>query len=507
MFRRPLVVTAATVAAGVGLYAVDEYYLLSVCQRSVRSVYTLSWVAYQYGANSKAWKLSDLHEEASERLLTMLRKNKGLYIKQGQAIANNSAVFPLAYQKRFVELYDDAPADPWSEIDSLLAESLGKNYQNEVFEYIDPKPLASALIAQVHRARLRKEGKEVAVKVQHPYIRKQMAADLAVYRGMLQVYSVVFDLPLAFFTQYISDQLEKEADFRVEAQNAAQLEKLIGEDKSAASLAVYIPKNFPEYCSQRVLVTEFIDGVSLTDHARLEREGYDIARIMKQYTAIFGRQIFTYGFVHSDPHPGNLLVRRRNNVQELVLLDHGLYVTLDPKFRTQYAEIWKLIFAFDHNAMQDIANSWGIGSVEVLRAAVQLKPPAGDTAKLSPYEMIKTFLGDETRFPQPLLMIQRTMRMMQNLNQTMGSPVNRINILTECALALISKDKSLGLRGWILLAKVHIGLMVSNIVFWFFRLRLSWSGNKVGAEDYIEQYMRDAVGRMGFEVPNDVQLV
>ncbi|KAF3986930.1 hypothetical protein FT663_04149 [Candidozyma haemuli var. vulneris] len=504
-----LIATATGVSAIV--YGIDEYYYSSLLQRSARAVYVLLWVAYQYGANVKSYdKIEDLHEEASEKLLQMLSANKGLYIKLGQAIANNGTVFPLAYQKRFINLYDAAPEDSWSSIDRTLRRQLGENYEKDIFEHFDHKPMASASIAQVHKARLKKEQQDVAVKVQHPYISKQINVDLAIYRGMSWVYSKLFDLPLTFFTSYVSDQLVKESDFRHESANAAKLSELLSNDRQMDKLNIYVPKNYDDYTRRPILVTEWIDGVSLADKQKLIDAKLNITTMMTQYVNAFGRQVFNYGFCHSDPHPGNLLARIHNGKQELVILDHGLYVTLPEKFRKEYCAIWESLFSYDTQRMEEIANSWGIGDASILTTMVQLRPPPKDFIKKnsSSYDIIKSFLGDETKFPLQMLFLSRSMRMMQNLNQTMGSPVNRINMFTNCALQTLTEERKFSLihpGPWVSLLRVKFSLFLSNLVFLFFRLKQLVTGDKYGdrgegIEDYIESYMKETAKYMGIEI-------
>lgn len=499
------------IISGVALsaYAVDEYYYALLWQRSCRAIYVLLWIAYQYGQNTASYdSMEDLHEIASEKLFSMLAANKGLYIKQGQAIANQGSVFPAAYQRRFAKLYDGAPEDPWSDVDKLIRTQLGNNYETELFDYVDHKPIASALIAQVHRGRLKKEQKDVAIKVQHPYIQKQIGVDLAIYRLVSRAYLYFFDLPLSFFTQYVSDQLVREVDFTIEAANGDKLSRLIKADKGL-NVDVYVPVNYEDYSGKRVLVSEWIDGVSLTDKQRLIDAGFDITKTMKQYITVFGRQMFEYGFIHSDPHPGNMLARFRGGKQELVILDHGLYILLPAKFREEYCQIWKCMFDFDQKEIAKIAESWGVGSTGLLTAMVQLRPPKDASLKDSrnSYELIKTFLGDETKFPLPMLFMLRTMRMMQNLNQTMGSPVNRVNMLTESAVHLLlefQQARGRHFREWILLARIQVTLFFSNFVFLLFRLRQIVLGERYsrgeGIEDYIDKYMKQTAKSMGIEI-------
>ncbi|KAM9923940.1 hypothetical protein OXX59_004872 [Metschnikowia pulcherrima] len=502
--RRVLYVSSAAVLA----YLVDEYFYASVAQRSVRAVYVLSLVAWKYANGDKYATVDDLHEDCAERIFAMIRENKGLYVKLGQAIANQGALFPLAYQKRFTKLYDDAPNDTWHEIDCSLKKHLGENYETAVFEYINHSPIASASIAQVHQARL-KNGQSVAVKVQHPYIARQIHADLAVYRLMSAVYAKAFDLPLDFSTEYISAQLLKEADFTHECENSQRLKELIAADSSATALNVYVPDNFPELAASQVLVTEWIDGISLTDRQKLVDAKISLSRLMTQYTSIFAKQIFSYGFVHSDPHPGNILVRIREGKQQIVILDHGLYIELQPKFKAEYCSLWQNLLGLDSSKIGALANEWGIGSPELLESMVQLKPPKtlAENAPSST-ELLRILFKDKDKFPPDLLFLQRTMRMMQNLNQSMGSPINRINLLTKISLdSVLSKQRS-----WADTASyvtVKVTLFFSNLVFWLVRARQILLGDRYGEkgeglEDYIDKYMRENARAFGINIAEEI---
>lgn len=487
-------------------FLVDEYYFQSLLRRSINAVTILSWVAYRYSNTTNVAEIQAFHEEAAESIFNMLARNKGLYIKLGQAVANQGAVFPVAFQKYFVNLYDAAPVEPWEVVDSFLKRELGENFETEIFEYIEHAPVASALIAQVHRAKLKASGEEVAVKIQHPYIAKQIPVDLAVYRLMSWVYSKIFDIRLTSITRYIAEQIVKETDFRNESSNSRQLAEYIANDPVAKRLNIYIPKCYDQFTTERVMVTEWIDGFSLTDKQKLIDASISLPIIMDQYINAFARQIFEYGFVHADPHPGNLLTRRVDGRQQLVILDHGLYVTLPKKFKSEYRNLWEAIFNLNMQEVDEIADTWGIGSSEFLKVLVQLKPPADTSHKVpNSLELMRELLGDDTKFPPDLMFIMRTMRMIQSLNQTMGSPVNRINILTKSAIYLNQLRRKNLIGKWFSMLKVKLLMFISDSIFLFFRARQIFLGDRYGGkgegiEDYIEQHLKESARSMGIEI-------
>ncbi|CAI5759869.1 unnamed protein product [Candida verbasci] len=502
---KKLVVPSVIIGATGGIiYIIDNTLYSSLLTRSIRAIYILLWIAYQYGYNIQNYaSIEELHEIASESLLQLLLENKGLYIKIGQAIANQGELFPIAYQKRFQRLYDNAPFDDWYKINSTLSKNLGVNYETLKFESIDHNPIASASIAQVHKAKL-KNGDSVALKVQHHYIKNQIVVDLYVYKLITKVYEKVFDLPLSMLTEYVSQQLQKETDFEHEMSNSIKMSDIIASDPDLNNIK--IPKNYPSLTTSQVLTAEWIDGISLVNKQDLINNGYDIKLMMNQYINLFNKQIFKYGFIHSDPHPANLKVNRNSKgKQQLVLLDHGLYIQLTPGFRLQYCQLWKEIFSLNTNGISKIGRSWGINSIDLFATLISMRPInikngdiKSDTRDIS--DLLKNFISDESKFPRELPFLARTMRMIQNLNQTMGSPVNRINLLTNEAINCLFNQKLLSWFDYFDLIKIKMNLVISNLVFYLIRFKqfiYKDKKNVKGLEDYIELYMANTAKSIG----------
>ena len=162
-----------------------------------------------------------IHERVAERIFNLLTSNGGLYIKigtstaqskmvnqmntslTGQVIATNAAVLPPAMQAKFAKLFDDAAQVPLSQVLRVFESQFHRppSGPGGVFEYFDPIPVASASIAQVHKAKLKEEdgGGWVAVKVQKPEVGKQVNLDLAMFRLVMWVYeNLVFDVKMYF---------------------------------------------------------------------------------------------------------------------------------------------------------------------------------------------------------------------------------------------------------------------------------------------------------------------
>ena len=233
--------------------------------------------------------------------------------------------------------------------------------------------------------------------------------------------------------------------------------------------------------------------------------------------------------MHSDPHPGNILVRahpKHPSKPQVVLIDHGLYVEMSEEFRHQYCLLWRSLFVGDVKSIEDIAVSWGIrrqnsdifASLTLLRPHRLRKKPSTEeqtpeerkSAAIARQEQqaglkdrIKTMLESEELIPRPLIFITRAMRMMQGNNQAVGSPSNRINILAHWAadgLALSTPQHSqslraLGLRAYtveklrlvifrVVLVFVDVGFVLTRVRAWV-QERMGKTGERM--EDLLEK--------------------
>jgi len=134
--------------------------------------------------------------------------------------------------------------------------------------------------------------------------------------------------------------LPHELNFLNEGRNAERIKELHKNDKN-----VIIPKIYWDYCKPRVLVMSFEEGSSITDINYLKKNKIDVKDVSLLLSEIFYKQIFQFGFVHSDPHPGNIYIRKEKEngkeVTKIVLLDHGLYRDYDDHFRYNYCNLWR----------------------------------------------------------------------------------------------------------------------------------------------------------------------
>ncbi|KAI8354585.1 ABC1 family-domain-containing protein [Choanephora cucurbitarum] len=500
-----------------GIYTYDSRTEAQLLSRNFRTFYNGVALAVDYKLNFKPGhsiddtnRIEQLHTRVANRIFDVFERNGGLYIKIGQVIGTQAAILPAAYQIRAKQLFDSAPAVPFEAVERVFMDDFNGKHPSEIFAEFEMKPVASASIAQVHKARL-KNGDVVAVKIQKPAIQKQMEGDLAAFRILLKVYEHVFDLPLSWSSNYIEKHMRMEADFENEARNAQKAWRHLQSEKALKD-KVYVPKVYHEYSSKRVLVCEWVDGIQLTKKEELEEKGLDYVRAMKTTIEAFASQIFRSGFVHADPHPGNVLVRRhpsKKNQVQVILIDHGLYIQESEKFRKEYCKLWEALFMLDMPRMTEICKEWGINDANMF-ASITLQRPFSEKKALhldqhvdvkDMYELqvnmkerIKNFLRDQELFPKELIFISRNMNIVRANNKSVGSPINRINIMARWAVLGISNEKGTWLS-WRSIV-FEFTLFVMTLSFWLVRFRdasnrLIFGSKARGMEDILDEKMKE----------------
>ena len=155
----------------------------------------------------------------------------------------------------------------------------------------------------------------------------------------------------------LKETMSKELDFEAEGQNSEKCKKDLAHLKF-----IYVPDVLWSLTSKRILTTEFIDGMKISDTEKLKREEINLGELGENLLHAFGEQVFHTGFVHADPHPGNILVRKNHDTKhaELILLDHGLYETIPTEIRLPLARVWQAVVENDHIAMKTYSNMLGV---------------------------------------------------------------------------------------------------------------------------------------------------
>ncbi len=283
------------------------------------------------------------HERAARLLLRSALDLRGVIIKLCQSVATRSDVFPPPFIQVLKQCHDAVPPRPFDEIRAAVERELGKPL-SAVFAEFAEAPLASASLAQVHRARLL-GGEEVAVKVQYPDIEDIVRTDLANMRRACRVYEI-FDpqpLPLLPLLDELNTHIGFELDFLREADSADRVRALFADDDR-----VVVPRIHRAWSTRRVLVMELVGGLKVTDKAALEAAGLDPGMVVQDLMRIFVRMILAAGFFQADPHPGNLFVTPDGRI---VVLDFGLAKELPEGFGLGLFELMFSMMTLNESAM------------------------------------------------------------------------------------------------------------------------------------------------------------
>ncbi|GMM30353.1 hypothetical protein DAMA08_030980 [Martiniozyma asiatica (nom. inval.)] len=444
------------------IYTFDSTVGYGIINRNGRALSTLLMISYDYKVHfNEDYDIDALHERNAQRLYDLIITNKGLYIKMGQMIAVQGMMFPKHYQDKFKQLFDRAPVESWQTCDRTLQSELGADYRERIFNELDEQPIASASVAQVHKGTL-KNGDKVAVKIQKKSVSSQLDSDLLTFRAVMHIYSWVFDLPLKDTMNYICEKMREELDFGWEYKNAVMVSNLIKSDPEfGKDQKYYIPHYYEEISGKKILISEWIDAELIGQYKGLADKGYNLTLLMSQIGRIYARQVFTWGVVHCDLHPGNLMVRHvtvpnksfltgwffpTKTVQQLVILDHGLYEHFSPKFKREYAEFWKYSMEKNYEKTFSVLKGWGMEVDEMIMVLAGIGDKNSEYVrnhiqkmKTATYferqqmlrDRLRQFLSNTDKFPLCLVFVMRSMRIVAGLNKNFGSPINRLSILVE----------------------------------------------------------------------------
>lgn len=371
------------------------------------------------------------HTKGAKDMADFITDMQGFYVKVGQLVATRVDLFPKEYSAKLNFLVDSVNPLPFEVVRQVIEEQLLEGYSlDEVFEHVDPEPLGSASIAQVHRAKL-KNGKEVAVKVQRPNVEACLLDDISVIKSLAKQLRSVFPVDYyAVFTE-LEDQLKEEFDFCLEA---FAMDRLAASLREVGSPPVFVPRSVPGLVSQRVLCMDFVPGLSLS---QLEKQGVGTVmdpkmakrigrKILSSLTSAFGKMILEEGFFHADPHPGNIYVMPDGSP---ALIDFGQVKRIGYKFRREFAELVLLVadnkdtkeeydagirlgqrmgIKFSESAHEYAPVALGIFVLDWSRAEL----PGGYSAyELSP----RNVMNDVTYFPREWVLTCRAMQLIRGL--------------------------------------------------------------------------------------------
>ena len=282
----------------------------------------------------------------AKRMRSALEELGPTFAKLGQILSTRPDLLPPEFIEELALLQDHVPPLTEEQVVKVMEEELGVPWE-DVFDHIEPAPLAAGTIAEVHRAEL-SNGEKVVIKVQRPDARELIEQDLALLQlfaekaGDRKALKQVLDLEAVF--NYLSESLHRELDFRTEAQNMDRMREVIAPYSRLA-----VPVFHPDYSTSRLLVMHDVGGVPISECP----EGPVRVETARQLLESFYKQILVDGFVHADPHPGNLMWQPEE--ETLYLLDLGMVGEVGPEMREQLMMLLLAFWQQDVDFLTDVS--------------------------------------------------------------------------------------------------------------------------------------------------------
>lgn len=302
--------------------------------------------------------LSRRYGLAASRFRELAVKLGGIWIKVGQFLSARVDVLPVSITDALADLQDEVPAEEPEDIIAVLNEEFEGGWE-KWFSWFDRKPLASASLGQVHRARLQ-DGEAVVVKVQRPQIDELILVDLsalAIVIGWLKRLQVVarrvdLDALVAEFNRTVW----AEVDYFAEAENAKRFWDMYIDDP-----AIRVPKVYEAYSTKRALTLEDVYYIKITDYQTIKSAGIELSEVADRLFNTYLHQIFEEGFFHADPHPGNLFVEPlEDHAWRLVFVDFGMVGHLRPEVKQGLRDLAIAVATKDANRLVGAYQSLGM---------------------------------------------------------------------------------------------------------------------------------------------------
>ena len=319
------------------------------------------WFLFGKGASRSA----EHHRKRAERLASRIASLGPTFIKLAQLFSARADILPEPYLSTISRLQDRVPPDPADAVVAVIESELEQSV-DELFQDFEREPMAAASLGQVHGARI--DGREVVVKVLRPGVETTVALDLDISFRILFWLNVLFPnhhvRSLTTTVREFSAKVREEMDFQREADNIRRFRELFRSEPG-----VRAPRVVDAYTRRRVLVMERVRGTKVNElQERFASGDLEFEEVMETLTSLYLRMMMVDGFLHADPHPGNLLVEEDGTI---VLLDWGMVLRVHRWTREYILDVALAVEREDLDAMINGMYRLGMISPDISRSEIR----------------------------------------------------------------------------------------------------------------------------------------
>lgn len=281
-----------------------------------------------------------------KKLCDTLEKLGPTFIKFGQILSTRVDLISSEYCDELSRLRSNITPIPYSTIEKILKEQYDDI--NKIFYSVDIEPVGTASIAQVHKAILRENNKNVVIKIKRPDIEKTIYTDIQLFKkavNLLHINKIVKVIDLNEVLNQIYETTKEETNFTIETAHMIKFRKMHESEK-----VVKCPYVYEKLCSNNIIVMDYIDGIKINDIEYLKSKKYKLDVIANILSNNYIKQAITYGFFHADPHPDNIIISKSN----IVFIDFGMMGKLTDKNKQLLKKCIKEIIFKDYKEVSRI---------------------------------------------------------------------------------------------------------------------------------------------------------